>query len=125
LESRPLPNLLLQAPPAAMAQIEPVKKAPAQIPATTNPVREESIPSDSAAQPFIGSLAVDSEPDGATVFLNQQSVGQTPLLLTDLKAGSYVLRLERSGYHRWTSSVLVSSIRPTHVAVTLAQDTTR
>jgi hypothetical protein len=125
LESRALSYPLLQAPPATSAPIESVRRTPAQVQATTNPARGESVATDAAAQPFIGSLTVDSEPDGATVFLNQQSVGQTPLRLTDLKAGSYVIRLERSGYRRWTSSVLISSIRPTHMTVALEQDTAR
>ena len=53
--------------------------------------------------------------DGATVLLNQRPVGKTPVLLTALRVGSYVLWIEREGYNRWTAAVLVSAVNQTRI----------
>ena len=44
-----------------------------------------------------GKVSIDSAPDGATVFLNGELVGTTPLALDDVPAGRHVVRLEMSG----------------------------
>ncbi|MCZ7647564.1 MAG: PEGA domain-containing protein [Planctomycetota bacterium] len=43
-------------------------------------------------------LTVDSDPPGASLFVNGRLIGATPIALSDLKPGSYVLRLERVGF---------------------------
>jgi hypothetical protein len=68
---------------------------------------------------FLGALFVESDPSGAGVFVNQQRVGETPLQLTSLRAGSHVIRVERDGYERWTTAVLVPADRKTRVSATL------
>src|SRR5215471_18715402 len=50
---------------------------------------------------FSGTLIIESEPVGATAFVNQQSVGKTPVALQGLRVGSYVVRVESEGYERW------------------------
>jgi len=76
------------------------------------PATVRSRPPSAAPRPvpvprFRGSLAVRSSPRGAQVFLNGVSVGQAPLLLRDVPAGSRVLRVELEGYARWSASVRV------------------
>jgi hypothetical protein len=56
---------------------------------------------------FAGALMVDSRPAGASVYLDGKQVGTTPLLLDSLEAGEHAVRLELTGYRRWTSSVRV------------------
>lgn len=56
---------------------------------------------------YRGSLAVNSSPNGASVFVNGFPVGITPLVLNDVPAGSRVVRVEMDGYERWTSAVRV------------------
>lgn len=62
---------------------------------------------------------VDSEPAGSAVFVDRQLVGETPLELTQLRAGSHVVRIERDGYDRWTAAVLVAADKQTRVSATL------
>lgn len=48
-------------------------------------------------------LSISSDPSGATVFLNDQNVGKTPLLLDSLKSDIYEIKVRMSGYEQWTS----------------------
>ena len=43
------------------------------------------------------------------MFVDQKRVGETPLNLVRLRAGSHVLWVERDGYERWSTSVLVTA----------------
>jgi hypothetical protein len=75
---------------------------------TTEPVLNAPSTKETAPQ-FIGALTILSEPLGAAVFINQRGVGDTPLHVTQLRAGTHVVRVERQGYQRWTTAVLVSA----------------
>jgi hypothetical protein len=44
-------------------------------------------------------LGIESDPDGAAVYLNNRYMGETPLLLEGLGPGRYQLRLELPGYY--------------------------
>lgn len=56
---------------------------------------------------FQGALSIESQVDGAQVFINGKSVGITPLRSWALPAGSHVVRLELDGYERWSGVVQV------------------
>lgn len=58
-------------------------------------------------QPYVGVLTVDSEPRGSLVFVDRQEVGRTPIRLARMRAGSHAVRIDRDGYDRWTTAVLV------------------
>jgi hypothetical protein len=77
-----------------------------------------------SAQPteFVGALAVDSNPAGAAVFLNQRRIGVTPLELPGLQSGSHVVWIEYRGYLRWTAAVDVAADTRTRVSVKLQPD---
>ena len=68
---------------------------------------------------FVGSLAVYSNPPGATVLVDGRSSGVTPLQVARLPAGSHVVWLERDGYERWTNAVHVPANKVTHVTAKL------
>ena len=68
---------------------------------------------------FTGDLTIESEPERATVFINQKRVGETPVHLKALRAGSLAVRIERDGYERWTAGVLVAAERQTRVSAKL------
>jgi hypothetical protein len=70
-------------------------------------------------QQFVGMLQIESVPSGAAVFINQQRVGETPLPMTRLRAGSHVVRIEHDGYERWTTNVTVPADKDTLVRATL------
>jgi PEGA domain len=87
-------------------------------PRTTGSSRHRGLANDTTQQ-FVGFLAVESVPARAAVFINQQHVGETPLHLTRLRAGSHAIRIEHEGYERWTTSVLVPADTQTRVSATL------
>jgi hypothetical protein len=70
---------------------------------------------------FTASLAVESRPPGASVYLDGRRVGTTPLVLDAAPTGSHALRLELDGYRRWTSSVRVSAGEHNRVTASLEQ----
>jgi len=82
-------------------------------------VREQSVGTESKPAQFVGTLLIESEPAGATAFLNQQSVGETPVLLKNVRIGSYVVRVEYEGYQRWSTAATVSAIREARIKATL------
>ena len=56
-----------------------------------------------------GTLYVDSYPFGATVYINGENKGKTPLELT-LSAGSYSVKITKDGYEDYTTTVAVGGI---------------
>jgi hypothetical protein len=52
-------------------------------------------------------LDLFSQPTGATVYFDEEKVGQTPLRLTTIAPGEYRLRLELDGHLLWSSPVQV------------------
>jgi hypothetical protein len=67
---------------------------------------------------YVGTLSIDAEP-GGEVFVNRESAGHTPLQLTNLRAGSHLIWVEREGYHRWTRVVQVPADRVTRLSAEL------
>jgi hypothetical protein len=53
------------------------------------------------------------------VFLDRQKAGITPLRLTNLRAGSHLIWIERDGYRRFTRVVQVPSDRVTRLSAEL------
>jgi len=77
-------------------------------------------PATSAASGRINAgLLVDSRPAGASVFVDDRLVGTTPLTLSTMNAGEHAVRLERDGYHQWTSSVRVVAGEQNRVTASL------
>jgi hypothetical protein len=68
---------------------------------------------------FVGALSVDSRPSGAKVFVDGKLEGTTPLQLAGLDAGEHVVRIERDGYRRWSSSVRVVAYEQNRVTASL------
>jgi len=55
-----------------------------------------------------GQLTVGSVPSGASVYLDTTYRGVTPMVLTDIAAGSHTIVLRQNGYQDWTSSIAVT-----------------
>jgi hypothetical protein len=68
---------------------------------------------------FTGVLAIDSDPSGGVVFVDREHVGETPIRLTRLRAGSHVIWVEHDGYDRWTTAALVPAYKQTRVRAKL------
>jgi len=70
---------------------------------------------------FVGSISINSSPQGAVVFLNGQRVGTTPLVMPDLPVGSRAVRLTMPGYSTWSRAVQVVADRRTTLSATLEE----
>jgi hypothetical protein len=51
--------------------------------------------------------------------LDQRLVGETPMLLPDVAAGSHVVEFKHDGYRDWTTTVQVNSAAQARVAASL------
>jgi serine/threonine-protein kinase len=85
------------------------------------PVRAAAPRSQPSAAPerFVGSLAVDSRPTGAKVFMDGTLVGTTPMALPSVPVGSHAIRLEHEGYRHWSSSVRIVASEQNRVTASL------
>jgi hypothetical protein len=88
-------------------------------------VQRARVQSSTPGPAFLGTLAVQSEPAGAAVFVNQNYVGETPLQLPRLRAGSHVVWVQEDGYRRWTAGVTVPADRVTRIRVNLERQENR
>lgn len=114
-------------PPPASSNVPTVTPTVTPEPAPTKTTVVEAPLPKPGARPlrFVGTLAVESSPPGAAVFINRQRVGITPLELHGLQSGSHVVWIERDGYLRWSAAVRVSADKLTRVSATLQPDRTR
>jgi hypothetical protein len=108
ITERALTPKATSAPKSPKASPPPAPR-PAQVPRTAVA---------SKAPRYVGTLSIDADP-GGEVFVNRQSVGTTPLRLTDLRAGSHLIWIEREGYRRWTRVVPVPADRVTRISAEL------
>jgi hypothetical protein len=98
--------------PVAAEPRSPVIDAPVTPPSTAGrPV---------AGTKYYGSLAIDSVPVSARVFINGEPIGVTPLVLTELPVGSRAVRLEADDRTPWSSTVRVVAGQQTRVNATLS-----
>ena len=68
---------------------------------------------------FVGALSIRSTPDKAEVHIDRERVGETPLVLRGLRAGSHAIWIDHDGYQRWTAGVNVPAEEVTKITVTL------
>jgi TonB family protein len=87
---------------------EGTAQASASLAASSAP---EALPSASPALQTAqaGALRIESEPSGANVVMNGEAMGRTPLRLSDLRFGSYTVRVERKGYETQVRDVSLSA----------------
>ena len=80
--------------------------------------------------PIYGSLAVESDPIGATIYVDGKEYGTTPNIINNLLVGEYTVRLSKSGCADYTQVVsvveneekLCRATLPTGKQVTLSTD---
>jgi hypothetical protein len=120
----------VEIPPVAtpLAPVTPAREKKPVAPATVKPrspvvdapVEPQLIASRPVARArFYGSLAIESGPVSARVFINGEAVGVTPLVLTDVPVGSRAIRLEADDHNSWSSTVRVVANQETRVSATL------
>ncbi len=99
---RPLP-MPSPSPTSNQSGLETRATAPSPAPARSR-VEPSSSPTNGL---LAGLLTIDSRPVGASVFIDEQLVGTTPMLLSDIAPGTHVVRLQLAAHQDWTSIVQV------------------
>ena len=83
-------------------------------------LRPAGVPAEAgAATNSTGSLQVASRPSGAQVFIDDSLIGTTPLLLSNVAAGSRSVRIELSGYQMWTTAIQIKPSARLRVSASL------
>jgi hypothetical protein len=70
-----------------------------------------------------GALSVTSDPAGATILMDNESIGTTPFTADDITAGNHQVTLRMKGYQDYSTSVLVSGGSIRTVSATLVPGT--
>ena len=61
--------------------------------------------------PVKGSIAVSSDPSGATVYLDGEGKGNTPLFVYGVTVGQYSLKLVKAGCEDWEKQITVEELK--------------
>lgn len=69
--------------------------------------------------PSVGALIVESRPSGANVFVDNRLIGTTPFSLSEIVTGEHTVRIELSGYRRWSSPVRIIASERNRVTASL------
>jgi predicted secreted protein len=72
-----------------------------------------------ALKPLTGTISVQSSPAGGTVFIDNASSGTTNVIIPGIPSGPHQVRIEKSGYLNWESSVNVTGGRTSLLKATL------
>ena len=76
---------------------------------------------ETAAGATTGSLFVESRPSSAQVFIDNRSIGTTPVSVPDLSPGNHRVRLELAGFTSWVTMAEVKAGARTRVSASLEQ----
>ncbi len=76
-----------------------------------------------APEATTGVLVIESRPSGATVFVDGQRIGTTPMSMPDSSAGTHRIRLEMAGFSPWVTTADVQAGARTRVAASLERGT--
>jgi len=107
------PNHVTRQRRVTLSERRPTRSVDVELRATSAP-EQATAPTNST-----GSLQVASRPSGAQVFVDDNLIGTTPLLLSDVAAGPKSLRLELSGYNTWRRSILIEPSARSRVSASL------
>ena len=100
--------------PVPAAPVVAIDTTVAPIPSASSVLSVPSVPS-----VYLGTLLVNADHPGATVFVNHRKVGQAPVRVKNLRAGAHLVWVESEGYRRWTRVVTVPAEKVTHVSADL------
>jgi hypothetical protein len=106
-------------PPPRPPHRRPAPSRTAPPPPADRQVERRSALASATAGRYVGSLSVDSRPDGARVFLDGRLIGTTPVEAPSVGAGEHAVRIERDGYRRWSSAIRVVASEKTRVTASL------
>jgi predicted secreted protein len=75
-----------------------------------------------ALKPLNGTMTVQSSPAGGTVYIDNVSRGITNIVIPDIPSGAHRVRVEKSGYINWESTVTVNGGQNLLVKANLKSD---
>lgn len=75
-----------------------------------------------ALKPLNGSISVQSSPAGGMVYVDNVSSGTTNVFIPDILSGIHQVRVEKSGYLTWESTVTISGGQTSLVKANLKSD---
>jgi hypothetical protein len=111
---------------AAAARTQPAPQAPSgELERIETTVTRPASPTEPPVTPLVrptvykGTLTVNADQPGATVFVNRQRVGIAPVRVRNLRAGAHLVWVESGGYRRWTRVITVPAERVTRVSASL------
>ena len=84
------------------------REAPSQPAPSPSPQASPEPTPEPEPEPAMGTLVISSQPDGATVELDGEDVGTTPVSL-DRPEGTYAVEVRQEGYRTYTSTIDVSA----------------
>jgi len=76
------------------------------LPVLTVKISTDLVPKE---EPDYGSISVNSNPQGARVYLDNAYKGDTPLNIRNVATGRHSIRIMLSGYEEWSRDITVSS----------------
>ncbi len=83
------------------------------------PVKKETVTPPLPIQTSSGSIMVKSEPLSAVIYLDDDNIGVTPAIITQLHPGKYKIKIKMSGYATWCQSVDVKPSKETSLTAVL------
>ena len=78
-------------------------------------------PQPPATQPKTGSIMVKSVPPSAVIFLDNENIGVTPAIITQVFPGKYKIKIKMDEYNIWSQSVDVKANRETSLTAVLQE----
>jgi len=70
-----------------------------------------------------GQIRISSTPEGASIYLDDEYKGETPLTLMEIFVGPHKLKLHSSGYEDWEEYILISSLQLKEINIELVAKT--
>lgn len=89
------------------------------------PHRYELISETLLAPVNTGSLYVDSNPRGASIYLDGDYEGETPRRIDFIPVGSHTVRLSKEGYRDYVQQVWIQANQTTTISISLVVEATR
>ncbi len=72
-----------------------------------------------ATQAKTGSIMVKSEPPSAVIFLDDDNIGVTPAIITQVFPGKYKIKIKMDGYNAWSQGIDVKANKETSLTAVL------
>lgn len=82
---------------------------------TVSSSRVLRVSADLKSQEEQGSISINSDPQGADIYLDDKYEGLTPLNLQDIASGEYEVKISLPGHEEWVEEVTVSPSRTARV----------